>query len=117
MSDVQNHTLSSIPQVQSPHYLCALLQMPLTLPDSHVSMSPTQRSPSPLELQGSTLSVTRGNRMLSSWPPGWLKTKWYSLDLGMMKWSWISSPSMEQEKAKTCRVDSESWGARGEHRA
>lgn len=42
-----------------------------------------------------TLSVTSGSLILSSCLPGWLKTKWCSLDFGMIKCSCISSPSIE----------------------
>lgn len=35
--------------------------------------------------QEHTQSEVSGSRMLSSWPPDWLKLKYCSLDFGMMK--------------------------------
>lgn len=55
---------------------------------------------------GRTRSEVRGRRMPSSWPPDWLKLKQCSLDFGMIKYSWISSPSGKCVNVKACSVDS-----------
>lgn len=54
-----------------------------------------------------TLSETRGRRMLSKCFPCLLKTKWLSLDFGIIKCSWTSSPSIEDENVNACRVESD----------
>ena len=45
--------------------------------------------------------------MLSKCFPCLLKTKWLSLDFGIIKCSWTSSPSIEDENVNACRVESD----------
>lgn len=53
-----------------------------------------------------TLVETSWRRMLSIWLPCWLKTKCGSLVLGMINWTWTSSPNMDELKVKVWTVHS-----------